>query len=156
MSKLSVYLAGPISITTYRQATSWYDLAREMIDPVITLYRPMRGKEFLERMADQKIGHRAHEHVLATRQAILARDHDDIKRCDVVLMNLLNANEEKSIGCMMEAGFAHAYRKILVLVAQEGNVHAGHVMLEAAASYRTTNLPEACAVINALLPGDGW
>lgn len=151
----TVYLAGPISVADYAGATGWYEEASLMLDSRFELLRPMRGKEFLEGRAG-KIGHHAHPHVLATNQAILGRDFDDLRRSDVVLMNLTGSPDDKSIGCSMEAAWCFALRKILILIAPQGNAHEGHVMLEGAATYRCQTLEGGCEVANSLLPGAEW
>lgn len=166
MSGLRIYLSGPISITDYSGATAWYEDAREMLDESFELLRPMRGKEYLAGRpgpiehypandARNPFPHRLGQQI-ATGQAITARDRADTMRADLVLMNLLGCNGRISIGCMIEAGWADAARVPIILVAERGNPHEGHAMLETLAAYRVHTLADACDLANSYLPGRGW
>lgn len=157
MTTRTIYLAGSIAQATYAGATDWYRDARAMLDNRFELLRPMRGKEFLEEAtAGGLIGAKSHPHPLTSNAAIMTRDTDDVRRADFILMNLTYCGGKISAGCMIEVGMAYVLGKPLILVAEPGNVHEGHVMLEHAAAYRCHTLEEACEVANALLPGAEW
>ena len=147
-----VYCSGIISGRTYEGATSWYKTARRWLNQDIQLLLPMRGKlsDHFEGQTLKAEGYPENSKdwlgLVATDDAITGRDHDDVHRCDLVLMNLLGA-EKVSIGCMIEAGWAHAYRKPIVLVCEPGNPHWGHPILRGVSTYRPTNLVDACTIV---------
>jgi nucleoside 2-deoxyribosyltransferase len=117
----SIYLAGPITGQSYNNARhgwrkTFADIlaARELNH--IHCFSPMREKEFLEK--DQCIGGEADYqslHGFGTPQGILTRDHNDVRNCDVMIGCFLGA-EKVSIGTCVEFGFAHSYRKPVIMV----------------------------------------
>lgn len=64
-------------------------------------------------------------------------------------MNLVGA-ERVSIGTMIEAGWADAFRKPVVLAIEEGNMHH-HAMLEHISGWIVSDLDQAIDVTKALL-----
>lgn len=169
MSRPLIYLSGPIAACTFSQATDWYSKARRLLHHNLRLLRPMRGKESLSQLCEEvAIGHHASDDprapwhmvddealsVIATRQAIASRDRWDVQRCDAVLMNLTHHQSRVSIGCMIEAGWADAYRKPLVLVSPADGPHAGHSILTGIATHCVHSLEAACEIINGLFADD--
>lgn len=162
-----VYLSGPISRTDYAGATSWYVEARRLINARIALLRPMRSADFLRSHRGiigacdassngwdlDEEGSRLAS-MFCSRQAMVSQDRFDARRADAVLMNLTGANGRVSIGCAMEAAWADAARKPIVMVAEPGNVHEGHPLLEAVASFRCSTLADGCLCINELFKDD--
>lgn len=144
----TVYLAGPIKGLNYGGATEW----REDADAAlalrgITALSPMRFKNYLAmegEIADSHAGH-----TLSTAEGITARDRFDVQRCDVVLMNLLGA-DKVSIGTMIEAGWADAFRKPVVLVMEDGGIHE-HGILGTIAAFRVSTLHDGIDVVHSLL-----
>jgi len=67
-------------------------------------------------------------------------------------MNLSHCEDEVSIGCMIEAGWADAARVPIILKIPDWkpNRCAGRAILETLATYRTTHLEDATHVINSL------
>lgn len=143
-----VYASGPISDQDYYGATHWYDVVEGALNPHIRLVKPMRGKEFLLGRSEV-IGHRPYESFYATGAAITGRDRFDTMRSDAILMYLTPATRV-SIGCMIEAGWADAFRIPMVLCMQPGNLHEGHAILERLATYRVSLLEDAIEVLNTL------
>jgi nucleoside 2-deoxyribosyltransferase len=133
----------------------WYSEARRFIDPNIALLRPMRGKEFLKNKAILE-KYEMPGNPMTTANAISGRDRYDTMRADAILMNLTEAHEFVTVGCMIEAGWADAARRPIVLVAPLGNIHGGHVILEALATYRVKNLEDGCECINELFRDDHY
>lgn len=143
-----VYLAGPITGLTYGNATNWREYAsRGLAEIGIETASPLRFKDFLK--GELSIADNYAEHPLATSKAITTRDRWDVSRADVVLVNLLGA-EKVSIGTVMEIGWADAFRKPLVLVMEEGNIH-WHSMLTEASGYIVPTLNDGLNVVQALL-----
>jgi len=148
---MKVYLAGPISGKTYDVANYWREYATRVLEAAgITALSPMRGKEYL-REQGRLGGHRGEYSALSalsTPAGVLARDHWDCMRADVILANLIGA-EEISIGTVMEIAWAHAYRKPLVLILGPNNPHE-HMMVTEVASFRAASLEEGLRLIQAL------
>lgn len=119
-----VYLAGPIKGQTYEEAVAWRDWATDRLEdaPDIKVLSPMRGKECMR-------GQIINSTYPQSPGAVMARDHFDIARCDLVLVNFLGV-DEVSIGTVMEIAWALAFHKPIVLVIEEGNVH-NHPMIRA-------------------------
>jgi hypothetical protein len=64
-------------------------------------------------------------------------------------MNLQDA-KRISIGTMIEAGWADAARRPIILVMEPGNVHE-HMILETVAGYRVHTLDDALHIVKAIL-----
>ena len=113
MSKL-VYLAGPIDGCTYEGCTGWREYATKQLaeDGIIGL-SPMRAKEFLK--SHPKLVDGIYDHPLTMDSGFTTRDMWDVRRCDAILFNLLNA-EKVSIGTMIEYGWASAFNKPMITV----------------------------------------
>jgi len=144
----SVYLAGPIQGLSYDTSTSWRIYAEtELLKAGIMSLSPLRNKEYLQHEGVLRDSYP--QYALSSTKGITTRDRFDVMRCDVVLMNLLHA-EQVSIGTMIELGWADAYRKPVVLVAERDNVHA-HGMVEEVAGFIVDNLESGLTLIKALL-----
>lgn len=174
MTKL-IYASGHIAATDYDAATSWYARADALLNPThkltscgrgyvetkdrpFELIRPMRGKDFLSRVVgplgtggNYAVNDTALQAEMVTSRGITARDRNDVMRCDAVLMNLTGAPSKISIGCAIEAGWADAARKPIVIVRQKDNVMAGHPILEGVAAYTVETLEEGCTLVRLLL-----
>lgn len=123
----SVYLAGPITGTTYNEATDWRgDARRKLWDNGIDGLSPMRGKEFLD--TPEKIRQTYVDVLQGSSSWINTRDYNDVRRADAILVNFLGAGRV-SIGTVLEIGFAKALNKPIVVVMDRGNVH-DHVMID--------------------------
>lgn len=145
MSK--VYLAGPITGLTFGECTDWREYATKALAPEITAFSPMRQKGFLA--ARGKLEGAYDTHPLSTAKGITTRDRHDCTGCDVILMNLLDA-ERVSIGTMIEVGYAAIARRPIVLVMEPGNLHE-HPMLAEEAGYRVQTLDEGIAIVRSIL-----
>lgn len=147
MSKL-VYLAGPIEGCTYNECTNWREYAtKELAQDRIICLSPMRAKEFLR--VYPKLIRGISKHILTSDSGITTRDMWGVRRSDVILFNLLNA-EKVSIGTMIEYGWGSAFNKPLVtIVEKEGNIHE-HAIIRRLSGYRVETLEEGLSVIRAL------
>lgn len=144
-----VYLAGQIAGLTYDGADDWrqivrYDLSRDGI----RVFSPLRGKEFL-RGAGVLEGP-VDAHPLSTAHGLTARDREDVRRADAVLM-YLPTSERVSIGTMIEVGWADAWRVPIVLVTNADSLYASHPMVIECASYVVPELHQGVALIRSLL-----
>lgn len=169
-----VYLAGPITGLSYDGAVDWRAWAAAELAkaPGIEVYSPLRAKNYLknETKIDGSPGAYQRMHPLSAPKGICTRDRWDVKRSDVVLMNLLGA-QQVSIGTMVEVGWADAYRVPIVLAIEPAEYevrgdrvgHATdvvtkkstnphhHAMVAELAGFQVPSLEEAVQVVKALL-----
>ena len=163
MSKPTCYLAGPITGLSYGEARhGWRDKVGRSLNAVgILPLSPMRGKEELNHVRRLSGDPDAYGDLLTTAQGILARDYNDVARCDVVLANFLGA-EQVSIGTCCEFGFAYALRKPVVVIMEKEDRPAGfgrlpisnphrHAFLTQIASYWVEDFEEAIFAVRHLV-----
>lgn len=141
-----VYLAGPIAGRSGVHATVWREYAATYLAQFgIRSLSPMRGKSALRSAAristdfhDYKdLGH------FYTAKGIMTRDFNDVKRADVLLVNLLGA-ASISIGTVMELAWAFQLQKPAVVAMEpEGNPHDRHPMVAEAIHFRVESLEDA-------------
>lgn len=147
MSGLRVYLAGPITGTTYDGCTGWREHAAAVLAPHgLVGLSPMRGKDYLA--AESTIADQYDETVLSSQRGIMTRDRWDAHRTDILLVNLLGA-ERVSIGTVMEIAWADSVRAPIVLAMESGGLH-DHAMVREAAGFIVPTLDEALDIVVAL------
>lgn len=121
-----VYLAGPITGTTYGESTNWRETAKvALADNHLDGFSPMRGKAYLSK--EDLIKDSYSDYTMSSINGINVRDFNDVKTADAVLVNLLGATKA-SIGTVMEIAWARAFQIPTVLIMDKGNVH-DHGML---------------------------
>lgn len=148
-----VYLAGPITGTTYEECTEWREKVKEMVDWSISTLSPMRGKQFIkERSSSIGIVMSYEDSPLASGKGINTRDYNDVRRADAIFVNFLGA-DKVSIGTVMEIAWARAFSIPVVCVMEKDNIHQ-HAMLNYACGYIVETLEEGVAVLEALLLPD--
>lgn len=148
----TVYLAGPISGLGYEGATQWRDLAAQMLSASgIKPLSPLRFKPYLKGIEniDKHNAEYGKINVLSSPRGIMARDRFDATRCDVMLVNLLNA-EKVSMGTVMEIAWADLKRIPVVCIMEPGNVHEHSMVLEAI-DFRCGSLAEGIELVRAVL-----
>ena len=149
----SVYLAGPITGTSYGESTEWREgtKARLYLHGILG-YSPMRGKQYLKDVKKFTMDGDAYKRFspLSSNRGITTRDMWDCIRHDVVLANVLGATE-KSTGTTMEIAWAKLAGKPVILVIEpNGNPH-DHGMITECAGFRVDNLEEAEFLAKALI-----
>jgi hypothetical protein len=191
-AKPTVYLAGPITGQSYTGAVDWREQAKaSFAEAGIVAFSPMRQKEYLSREQAIDGTPKAYaDQILSRPKGIVTRDRDDTRTVDLVLMNLLPAEEElrridrevqeiimhcnsdnysnpmhcvgdvmhafnrgrgvTSIGTMIEAGWADAFRTPLVVVMSESNPH-NHAMLAELAGYIVPTLEQGIEIAKTVL-----
>lgn len=155
MSYPTVYLAGPITGLTYDDGNDWReDVAMDLRGSGIVAFSPLRAKHFLREIgvldsAGTPDSAYMGLNPLSEPKGITARDRFDCTRCDVVMVNLLGA-QRISIGTMIEAGWADAARRPIVVAMEPDNIHR-HAMLNEVAGFIVPTLKEAVAVVRAVL-----
>ena len=154
-----IYLAGGITGLTYGAATDWREYVRAALAPRILTASPMRAKQHILTLLgpETAIGGTAREqymaeHVVSSGKGIISRDRWDVSTTDAVFMNLLGTMRV-SIGSMIEAGWADAARKPLIVVREPDNIHS-HVVLDEIASYTVSTLDEGINLVKALFSFD--
>ena len=151
--KPTVYLAGAIAGLSGPEAIGWRgDAADYLGQRGVETLSPMRGK--LGLASSLKIGPcstYAHLGPFYTPQGIMARDYNDVKRCDALLVNLLGLTKP-SLGTTMELAWAYMLQKPAVVVMEkEGNPHDNHPMLMQAMPFRVETLDEGIDAIAVIL-----
>lgn len=143
---MKVYLAGPITGCTYDGAVEWRDeLGWRGETSQWELVSPMRGKAvFAPAALDEPL-----TSTFDDDGAAVARDLWDIRRADVVLVNLLGA-ERVSIGTMCELGYAHALGKLIVVVLEDADVIHDHLFVHTLASKVVDSLDDAITYLGDL------
>lgn len=106
----SIYLSCPISGLTDEQldvVKARHRFYSEVLaEHGIKVLSPMRGKAY---------NNGQFTHKLSQSKAITARDHNDVKNCDLMLIDMCGF-DQKSIGAAIEFGWCHAYRHPIVAV----------------------------------------
>lgn len=144
-----IYTCGPMAGLNWHGMSDWREeVARRM--PDCEIRSPTRGKDWIKRV--KKISGLAYnEQPFGSIQAIIKRDHWDVRGSDLILANFLDPSmvtirdilkdhhmatevnlpeevldlgrEEASIGSMVEYGFAYAYHTPVIAVMREKSVH---------------------------------
>lgn len=153
----TVYLSGPITGLSYQEAR--YGWRQEVADALvwpkddsaltgITVLSPMRHEAHLAEMTDIETNYP--DHFFSKPKVIVEKDRLDIKRSDVVLVNVLGA-KRISIGTVSEIAMAYEQGKQIVLVMEDaGNPHE-HPFVTELVSLRLNNLTDAVEAIRSLL-----
>ena len=117
-----IYLAGPITGLDWKAATEWRKNLIEKFKDASTgrinyiALSPLRGKEYLESETDIKDSYQGHR--MSTQKAITERDLNDVRRCDLVIVNFIGA-QRVSIGTVLEIGAAKALNIPIILVIED-------------------------------------
>lgn len=147
MKEFLLYCAGPITGVSYGDSTDWREYVANKLPAHIRAVSPMRGKKYLAN--EKTIKDSYEEHPLSCQKGITCRDRMDVMRCDMILVNFLGA-KKVSIGSVMEIAWADAWRKPIIMVMEQDNVHS-HAMLREVSGFIVYNLDDAIAIANAVL-----
>jgi nucleoside 2-deoxyribosyltransferase len=148
----SIYLAGAITGESFGNATDWREYVRTKLSPGIVGLSPLRAKAYLK--SETEIGdcYDSQNGVatpLSTSRGIMTRDFFDCQKCDVILANLLGT-EKVSIGTVMEIAWSFAFKKPLILVLEDNNIHE-HAMIREATGFRVSTIDDAILIANSIL-----
>jgi nucleoside 2-deoxyribosyltransferase len=149
----SVYLAGPINGKSYEEARNGWRLSLStLLSPGIQPLSPMRQEGHLQEVTELT-GMPYDDHFWSKQRAIVTKDLVDVRRCDVVVVNLCDT-KKVSIGTMVEMGWAQVLNKPIVLVieddAEQVNPHH-HLFVYELAHFRVNNIKDAATIVNGLL-----
>lgn len=154
MTKPLVYLAGGIAGLSGQDATNWrLEAHRSLSWRDIETLDPMRAKQFLARQGhiSTDFNDYAGGGPFFTSRGIMARDYNDVKRSDALLVNLLGLTKP-SMGTIMELAWAYAMQKpAAVVMERDGNPHDLHPMLHEAMPFRVETLDEAVDIVATIL-----
>jgi len=143
-----VYLAGAIAGLHFDDATDWRVQARALLtERGIETLDPMRAKAALGIRHGGRISKDFTDYdgmgAFFTSRGIMTRDFNDVKRCDALLVNLLDT-AERSSGTIMELAWAFALQKpAVVAIEAVGNPHDKHPMIHEAMPFRVATIEEA-------------
>ena len=145
-----IYLAGPITGASYTDARfGWRnDLGVKLkrgLNFSVTLLSPMRGTDDHAGAKALPAPSAADKNPVLTPKGTICRDIADIKKADLVVVCLLEA-ERTSIGTMMEMGIAKTLG-VPILLIDNGNPYHDHAWVREFADYRVSSLQAAVGVI---------
>ena len=142
MSKKKIYMAGPITGLKYDDAESWRYYVKMKGDVLskgeIEWFSPLRQQEHLREAGILQANH-DDENPMTSANGLMTRDFWDVKTCNAVFCNLLNA-QRVSIGSVMELGFAYSLHKpVILMMEKDGNLHE-HSMINNSWVFRVDTL----------------
>ncbi len=148
MSKLKMYLAGPITGCSYGECTDWREYVANQL-PEIECLSPMRAKKYLEGHANIFKCYQGDDwfkKAMSSARGIMSRDHWDCKRCDILFVNFADA-KSVSIGTCMEVAWCYGEKPIVAVV---DNWH-DHAMINEAITHPAPSVEQAVEIVRALL-----
>lgn len=164
-----VYLSGPIAGLDHNGASSWREYVKSNLSPHIHGISPMRGKEVLvekgkitsELLSTMRASHP--DILNIDSKSITARDRNDVKRCDIMLMNMSQASSEApSVGSSIELGWADAWDKPVVLVCPMNRSSLktmewfwDHPIAKQLVGWHVENLDTGIEIVNQIFEGEG-
>lgn len=148
---MNIYVAHPITGLTPKEVIGYFTYLKKRLEKMgWGVLQPMTAKGYFRTQKDAFRPAGFHQPA-STNHAIFSRDNWMVRMADVVLVDLTGA-KEKSIGCIMEIGWAADNKKHVVLVMEKGNVHEHAFILEAA-HIIYPNLTEALNYLEKLAQG---
>lgn len=154
MTRPIVYLAGGIAGLQGIDTVNWRVYAADQLEQMgVDALSPMRAKGSLAE--EGRISTNFHDYAgrgaFFTPRGIMTRDHNDVLRCDAMLVNLLCLTKP-SLGTIMELAWAYTRQKpAVVAIEREGNPHDNHPMIHEAMPFRVETLDEAIDAVAVIL-----
>lgn len=149
----SIYLCGQITGLSGKQARyGWREIVyKALANTDIECLSPMRHKSHLDNVQSlSPLGNPGS--VMSCAKGITTRDRFDVMRSDMLFCNLWGMTRA-SIGCMIEFGWADAFRVPILLIMEEGGEHE-HGMVQDLVGWRCSSLEEGIEVTRRILtPG---
>jgi hypothetical protein len=139
MPKKALFLAGPLTGISYKDALDWRKYVESKLPVDVIAFSALRGKTYVT--TERVLKDAYPEHLLSTPQGTTTRDRYDVSRCDALFVNFLNTNRV-SIGTIMEIAWADSRRIPIICAMEEGNIH-DHVFVRQVAAFITSDLDEA-------------
>lgn len=146
----TVYLSGPITGCSEKQAADWRRHVRDRLAPGLIAIDPMRDAVDFSVVSEKQLDEAARLQSLYHGREILERNRVDIARCDVLLVNFLGA-QRISIGSVGELFWADAFRKPVIVVRETHHNLHDHGLINAIAFLTFDKLDSAIEKINRFL-----
>lgn len=132
MSKKIIFLSGPMRGIQRGEGIAWRKEIISILGDNFIVLHAYRGREEKETFPDPR--------------GAIVRDKQDIRRCDVVIVND-TLDHVSMIGTSMEVFFAHSLDKPVIIF---GRAHENDYWLNAHSHVRVETLEEACELIRRL------
>lgn len=151
MSKV-VYLSGPITGLTYREARyGWRKKFIQWLDEGIIVLSPMRHEGHLAEM--KKIPMEPDNlptHLFSHPKMIVGKDFLDIEQCTIMLVNFIGA-KKVSQGTIIEMGYARGLHKTIITAATEEDLKVHNSpFIPVLSDVIVPTLKEAAIIVNSL------
>jgi nucleoside 2-deoxyribosyltransferase len=141
------YLAGPITGCSYEGCTNWrVDFAHALAGYNVHCLSPMRNKNHL---SGEGWINDTYDTPLSSAKGIYTRDKFDCCRCDILIVNVLEATRV-SIGTMIKIAWADANNIPIILIMENGNVH-DHAMVKECCGFQIDTVEKAIRLVKATL-----
>jgi len=152
MSRPRVYLAGPIQGLTYDEASLWRETCIGVLDEAgIDGLSPMRNKEMLRRgRTTIETDNYDEGQSFLSPAGVTARDRLDVRRSDIIIMNMIGA-VGGNVGSMIELGWADAWNKPVVLVAELDHYTRRHPMADTLTAFKVESIEDAVDLVIGIL-----
>jgi hypothetical protein len=148
MCKPLVYLAGAITGTQRSSDCDWRSYCRDRLAPEIGVLSPLRQHtEDIDETGELSCQDRLR--LIQHGRSVVARDRLDVMRCNLLIVNLIGT-AAVSIGSVGEIYWADAYRKPVIMVREQKNIHT-HAMLDALVGWISEDLDDAIETARTLL-----
>jgi nucleoside 2-deoxyribosyltransferase len=145
-----VYLAGPITGLSFDKAVNWREEFIKRLPPEIIGLSPLRAKDYLEGEPEIAACYENAGRVLSTERGISARDFFDVKRSDLIVVNMHGA-DKASIGTAMEIAAARVLQIPVIMVMEPKGNPNDHPMIRDSVGWRVANIEEALWLTKVIL-----
>ena len=153
MNSLRVYLSGPMGGLTVKKACAWRtEATKQLAKFSISVLNPMRDEYDSEQeIISTNYRDFKDRGLFFTTKSIAARDFNDVKLADCLLINFLGT-KTASLGTIVELAWAYALQKPAVIVIEaEGNPHDNHPLLHECMPFRAQTLAEGVKAVALIL-----
>lgn len=127
MREYLVYAVGPVTGLGFDQANEWREYADEKLQPRIRIINPLRGQR--QWVKTSIILECDNDHSRTSAPALARYSKFDVKRCDAILANFLEAQMVSRLS-LVEIGWANAFDKPIVVVMEKDNIHYHEVFVD--------------------------
>lgn len=146
MKNKNVYLAGPITGLSYKEATQWRkEIAKDLYSLGYSVLDPMHKKDFLSKKKQLKNNY--YNNIITKQDNIFLTDEFRVNSSDIILVNFLNA-KQVSIGTTVEIAIARNKKKLVILIMDKNNIH-NHIFITSGCIIAKSN-KEALNVLKTL------
>lgn len=114
---MKVYLVGPISGCTYKEAAGWRSTVTKAIEFYgYSVFNPMTGKDHLK--DEDKIILSYEDHLMSKGDHIFQADLHRVRHSDILFCNFQDL-KGYTIGSFFELGYGYALNKAIIVVATD-------------------------------------